>query len=309
MSDMRLIEKWLPIAALGEESVRERRSLQALPPTYYLHVWWARRPLVASRAAILASLLPQDADQQRFMRTLGIHGDPVAAKQRIEIADRKGERLGGDAYGYTRAFSWTPDEEDIAWLKESGIGSNITAIDPTAGGGSVPFESIRLGLSTLANDLNPVASLVQSATLDFPARFGMELVDELRKYGKKFADEVRSRLAWAYPEEPDPNCKADGYLWARTIRCPYCDGLVPLSPNWKLAPDGTGIRLRPKLASGPGDVTRVCDFEVVSSAKEHSPGTISDGDATCPFHDCGRIIDGDDVKSLTHNSSRVSETG
>lgn len=301
MSDMRLIEKWLPIAALGEESVRERRSLQALPPTYYLHVWWARRPLVASRAAILASLLPQDADQQRFMRTLGIHGDPVAAKQRIEIADRKGERLGGDAYGYTRAFSWTPDEEDIAWLKESGIGSNITAIDPTAGGGSVPFESIRLGLSTLANDLNPVASLVQSATLDFPARFGMELVDELRKYGKKFADEVRSRLAWAYPEEPDPNCKADGYLWARTIRCPYCDGLVPLSPNWKLAPDGTGIRLRPKLASGPGDVTRVCDFEVVSSAKEHSPGTISDGDATCPFHDCGRIIDGDDVKRQAQN--------
>lgn len=46
-----LIEEWLPIAALGEESVRERRSMTALPPTYYLHVWWARRPLVASRAA------------------------------------------------------------------------------------------------------------------------------------------------------------------------------------------------------------------------------------------------------------------
>ena len=57
----RLIETWLPIAALGEESVRERRSMTALPPTYYLHVWWARRPLVASRAAILASLLPADA--------------------------------------------------------------------------------------------------------------------------------------------------------------------------------------------------------------------------------------------------------
>ena len=54
----RLIEHWLPIAELGEESVRERRSMTALPPTYYLHVWWARRPLVASRAAILASILP-----------------------------------------------------------------------------------------------------------------------------------------------------------------------------------------------------------------------------------------------------------
>ena len=39
-------------AALGEESVRERRSMTAFPPTYYLHVWWARRPLVASRAAV-----------------------------------------------------------------------------------------------------------------------------------------------------------------------------------------------------------------------------------------------------------------
>ena len=60
--------------------------------TYYrLHVWWARRPLVASRAAILASLLPADADREKFMHVLGIHGDPVAAKKRIAIATRKGE--------------------------------------------------------------------------------------------------------------------------------------------------------------------------------------------------------------------------
>ena len=70
MSDVRLIERWLPIEALGEESVRERRSLQALPPIYYLHVWWARRPLVASRAAVLASVLPADADRGKFMLQL-----------------------------------------------------------------------------------------------------------------------------------------------------------------------------------------------------------------------------------------------
>ena len=45
MTDTRLIERWLPIAEIGEESTRERRSMTALPPTYYLHVWWARRPL------------------------------------------------------------------------------------------------------------------------------------------------------------------------------------------------------------------------------------------------------------------------
>ena len=31
MPDTRLIERWLPIAALGEESIRERRSMTALP--------------------------------------------------------------------------------------------------------------------------------------------------------------------------------------------------------------------------------------------------------------------------------------
>lgn len=34
----RLIEAWLPIAALGEAGVRERPSMTALPPVYYLHV-------------------------------------------------------------------------------------------------------------------------------------------------------------------------------------------------------------------------------------------------------------------------------
>src|ERR1700691_2085175 len=86
MSDTRLIERCLPIAELGEESVRERRSMTALPPTYYLHVWWARRPLVASRAAILASLLPASADHEGYMNALGIHGDPVASRVRLDAA-------------------------------------------------------------------------------------------------------------------------------------------------------------------------------------------------------------------------------
>ena len=94
MPDTRLIERWLPIAALGEESVRERRSMTALPPTYYLHVWWARRPLVASRAAVLASLLPADVDRGKFLHVLGIHGDPVATRRRIEIAEREGQESG-----------------------------------------------------------------------------------------------------------------------------------------------------------------------------------------------------------------------
>ena len=80
-----LIEEWLPIAEIGVESVRERTPMTPFPAPNRLHVWWARRPLVASRAAILASLLPADADRGKFLHMLGIHGDPVAAK--VEIAE------------------------------------------------------------------------------------------------------------------------------------------------------------------------------------------------------------------------------
>src|SRR6056297_3425599 len=96
----RLIENCLPISELGEESARERRSMTALPPIYYLHVWWARRPLVASRAAVLASLLPADADREAFLHALGIHGDPLEAKKRIELAKQTGTNLGPNPYGY-----------------------------------------------------------------------------------------------------------------------------------------------------------------------------------------------------------------
>ncbi len=49
----RLIEEWLPMAELGIESVRERTPMTPFLAPNRLHVWWARRPLVASREAVL----------------------------------------------------------------------------------------------------------------------------------------------------------------------------------------------------------------------------------------------------------------
>src|SRR5690242_8859862 len=53
-----LIERWFPAPIVGAESLRERGASSALPPVNFLHVWWARRPLTSSRAAVVASLLP-----------------------------------------------------------------------------------------------------------------------------------------------------------------------------------------------------------------------------------------------------------
>lgn len=295
MPDTRLIERWLPIAELGIESTRERRSMTALPPIYYLHVWWARRPLVASRAAILASLLPADADKGKFLHVLGIHGDPVEAKKRIVIADRKGERLGASAYGYSRAFGYTPDDRDKVWLSENLVNEAIVA-DPTAGGGSVPVEAVRLGMTIQSNDLNPVAALIERATIEWPAKYGREIISYVEELGAKLTLEARRRLIGLFPPEPK-NSRLDGYLWAHTITCPYCDGLVPLSPNWRLAGSEVGVKLRPYLAAGPGTKGRICSFEIVRSSQEQSPGTVARGAGTCPYSDCGRVISGDVVKA------------
>ena len=147
------------------------------PAPNRLHVWWAQRPLVAARAAVLASLLPADADREKFLHVIGIHGDPVAAKRRIAEATRTGERLGADAYGYSRAFGYAPTEREKEWLAEKGRGS--LAVDhPTAVGiGAVSARSNTL----LATEVVPFPlSLVRllATSVHEDAHQGHESCDE-----------------------------------------------------------------------------------------------------------------------------------
>ena len=299
MSDTRLIERWLPIAQIGIESTRERTPMTPFPAPNRLHVWWARRPLVASRAAVLASLLPADVDREKFLHVLGIHGDPVATRRRIDEARRRGERFEGQAYTYPRAFSHVPGHDDLRWLwgvfGADGLAA-LAVLDPTAGGGSIPFEALRLGARAFANDLNPVSALIMRATAEWPSMHGEALKEAFEELAGRFVRAREERLAPYFPPEPEANAISTNYLWARTVTCPYCDGLVPLSPNWRLAPDGTGIRLLPDCARGPGSPGRVCAFEIVGSVDEQFPGTVARGDGHCPYDDCGRVVDGDEIK-------------
>src|SRR5690242_1686880 len=57
----RLAEVDFPIAVVSAHSAREKSIRHGHPST--LHLWWARRPLAACRAMLLALLLPDPCDE------------------------------------------------------------------------------------------------------------------------------------------------------------------------------------------------------------------------------------------------------
>lgn len=75
-NDLRLIEDYLPIEAISAEASREKSVRKGHIST--LHLWWARRPLVACRAAVYGSLVPAD----RWVKDLNVRNtdghDPEA---------------------------------------------------------------------------------------------------------------------------------------------------------------------------------------------------------------------------------------
>src|SRR5260370_16881821 len=58
IDNQRLIEDYLPIEAISAEASREKSVRKGHIST--LHLWWARRPLVACRAAVYGALVPAD---------------------------------------------------------------------------------------------------------------------------------------------------------------------------------------------------------------------------------------------------------
>ena len=299
----KLIEDWLPITEIGIESDRERGASSALPPIYYLHTWWARRPLVMSRAAVLASILPASADRKKFIHALGIHGDPIKTRRVIDQANREKKKL-ANPYGYKRAFTYNPNEADRTWIIEE-IGRDletVLVVDPTAGGGSILVESGRLGCATIANDINPVAALILYATILWPNKFGTALIKEFQDICKQFVTVAALKYKDIF-SSIDENTIINGYLWARTIPCPYCSGLIPLSPNWRIAPDGVGVKLKPYESDGLGSEGRICSFQMVNSLQHQSKGTVSRGSALCPYPDCMRVISSNEIKTAAKSGN------
>lgn len=328
-----LIEDWLPIRELGIESVRERQAASALPPLSFLHVWWARAPLAAANGVTLTSLLPVWSDglldvdgmpdalervranrpdlrdrhdamsSTDWYRTWvlwlsGVWGDAIKAAERIDQANLRGERLGSGAYGWKQAYKNKPSVADLNVLHRLLIwrwGRLPRVLDPTAGGGSIPYTSLRFGLPTWANDLNPVAVGVLDATLRAPSVYGEDLVPDIKRWGGILIDRLRSRLEpfFAIPDDATNN----SYVYANTVACPRTGGSVPLVPNWWLDKKDGGTAVRLEAAKEPDGSPGRLVFHIESGPDftfDPDEGIVARGDAISPWD--GLVIDGDYIK-------------
>ena len=253
----RLIEVAFPLREVSAESAREKSIRHGHIST--LHIWWARRPLAACRAAIFEALVPDPDDPTcpPAFRSLVEELVPSA----YDSYDREGPHppLRRRLLGFVADLcKWENSNNqrllDIArrLIREANGGTPPKVLDPFAGGGSIPLEALRLGCEAHASELNPVAVLILKCTVEYPQKYGQpdsrpvpDYIHEMDRRetetkGQKRLTEGDGSWAAAYRRNP---LATDVRYWgqwalerAREELAPYYprdpDGKTPVAYLW-----------------------------------------------------------------------------
>lgn len=171
----RLIEHAFPLKQTSLDSVHEKNVRHGHLST--LHIWPARRPLAACRAALIATLLPDPGDAEKRKELCEkIAGKVVKKVERKkmpngETVERIKEETEGGILHWGRE---TENAETLEWfrqeIRKAYGGRAPRVLDPFAGGGAIPLEAMRLGCETTAVDINPVAWFILKCTLEYPQK-------------------------------------------------------------------------------------------------------------------------------------------
>jgi len=223
-----LLEEWIPVRELSRDAAIEMsfKPIQAYiarcrelglsckgrvffdPKIRSLHPWLARRPRSIARALNLAALLPPSISAEDFLRYLGFSRENL---------------LKATSMGYPPLSSY------LLPNPPANIPREVTILDPMAGGGSIPLESAILGINTVACDYNPVSYLLLRATIEFPAKYGIELWRRLASEVKALSIYVKRELSPYYESG------VEGYIILREVRFNSkvrpLQRIIPLSKN------------------------------------------------------------------------------
>ena len=299
----KLIEVALPLAAINAEAAREKSIRHGHPST--LHLWWARRPLAAARAVIWASLVDDPS------------GDESLTEKE---QDTKREDL---FMILKKLVKWeNSNNPDVLAAARTEIDRCFPEgpppiLDPFAGGGAIPLEAQRLGLTALAGDLNPVAVLINKAMIEIPPRFAARppvhpdvdttlmtwdraqgLAADVEAYGRWMRDEAERRIGHLYPDATGPDGEKltpIAWIWARTVESPdpAWSGHVPLVASWVVAnrPGKPKVWIEPMIDRD----TQTIVYEVREGGEPTLERTVKGGHGTCIA--TGSTIAGDYIKA------------
>jgi len=285
--ERRFIEETFPIDKIGQESSKEKSIRHGHLST--LHVWWARRPLIASRATIYGAL-------RYFSNSPG----------KIEAESNFLEKL----------CTWSNSNNlNLIESAKSNIYKNFKIppkiLDPFGGGGSIPLESLRLGCETYSGDYNPVSVLIQKCTVEFPQKYGIQyskdnqlqkkshfrLLEDLEKWSKWIENESKNEIGKFYDYEKSISV---GYIWAKTIPCqnPTCGAEIPLMRQfWLIQTKKKHVSLFPFVKN------KKVEFRIIGDGYEPFPkdfdpkkGNISRAIATC--YVCDSKVPADQTRKL-----------
>lgn len=171
----RLIEHAFPLKQASLDSVHEKNVRHGHIST--LHIWPARRPLAACRAALIATLLPDPGTPEKRRELCEKIGGVIVKKIKRKkmpgspAVDREVEETEGGILHWGRE---TENKETLDWfrneIRKAYGGRSPKVLDPFAGGGAIPLEAMRLGCETTAIDINPVAWFILKCTLEYPQK-------------------------------------------------------------------------------------------------------------------------------------------
>jgi adenine-specific DNA methylase len=263
-----------PIVEVSESSQREKSIRQGHIST--LQMWWARRPLAVSRAAIFAALCPSIEEFERNPNLKMLLDDLVPGDQSIK------QKL----YYLTAELSKWESTSNYELLKNASKllqydrDTSPLVADTFAGGGSLPIEALRLGLDAYAGELNPVAATALSVAIELLPQVDEHWITEFESIVKEIENMISTHISHLYgtPGEGIPLA----FHWCRTYICPICGITVPLLQNKWLAKGKNPVAIKVNVNQSNKNI----QFQIVvpktqEEKKDADLGTASNSGATC----------------------------
>ena len=169
MDNTRLIESTFPLKQASLDSVHEKNVRHGHIST--LHIWPARRPLAACRAALIATLLPDPGnaeERKKLLEKLAGTVVEVMKKKKLpsgKVEEKKVEETVGGILHWGRESG-----PDLEWfrqkIREAYGGQAPKVLDPFAGVGTTLVQSYLHGFTVVGFEINPYAALASRMKLE-----------------------------------------------------------------------------------------------------------------------------------------------